>query len=110
MKEVILQDEFEKQIVFRIGQNAKENHELIDDADKEDWWFHLLDYSSCHCIVDKIDISDTEILYAAGLVKNNSKYINSKKVKICYTQVKNIKKTKNPGEVKFLKRPNIVII
>jgi len=110
MKEYILEDDNKKQVVFRLGQNAKENHNLIDDADKEDWWFHLSEYSSCHCIIEKIDVSNIEILYAASLVKDNSKYINSKKVKVCYTQVKNIKKTKNPGEVMFLKQPNIIVI
>jgi predicted ribosome quality control (RQC) complex YloA/Tae2 family protein len=110
MKEYLLEDDIGEKIIFRIGQNAKENHQLIDNADKDDWWFHLSEYSSCHCIVEKIDISKIEILYAATLVKDNSKYINSKKVKICYTQVKNIKKTKNPGEVMFLKQPNIITI
>ena len=110
MKEFDLVDESGNKTIFRLGKNAKENHQLIDDADKNDWWFHLSDYASGHCIVEKDKLNKEEIIYAAHLVKENSKYNNFKKLKICYTQIKNIKKTKKPGEVIILKTPEIITL
>lgn len=97
-------------IIYKLGKNAKENHELIDYADQNDWWFHLEDYPSGHCIVERSEIEIEDIIFASTLVKENSKYKNFKKLSICYTQIKNIKKTKNPGEVKILKKPKTIIL
>ncbi len=92
-------------VLYRLGQNANDNHLLIDDADKNDWWIHLNDYPSGHCIIERTEIDKDDIIYASNLIKENSKYRNFKKLKFCYTQVKNLKKTKNPGEVIILKKP-----
>ena len=97
-------------IIYNLGQNANENHEIIDDADKNDWWFHLTDYPSGHCIVERSEIEEEDIIFASTLIKENSKYKNSKRLSICYTQIKNIKKTKNPGEVKILVKPKYFIL
>ena len=48
--ETISRDEVE--ITFRLGKNALENHELIDDADPNDLWFHLDGFPSGHCILE----------------------------------------------------------
>jgi predicted ribosome quality control (RQC) complex YloA/Tae2 family protein len=93
-----------------LGQNAKENHLLIDNADPNDWWFHIDNSPSGHCIVESININNELILQAATFVKDNSKVKNNKKIKIIYTQIKNIKKTKNPGEVILLNKPNEILI
>ena len=87
---------------YILGQNAQDNHDIIDNADVNDWWFHLSDLPSAHCIVEKSEIEDNDILFAYELILKNSKYKNYKKLEICYTQIKNIKKTKKPGEVKFI--------
>ena len=97
-------------VVYKLGQNANENHELIDYVDKNDWWFHLKDYPSGHCIVERSEIEKEDIIFASTLVKENSKYKNFRNLSICYTQIKNIKKTKTLGEVKILKKPNIFIL
>ena len=97
-------------ITLRLGQNAKENHLLIDDADPNDWWFHLDNLPSGHCIVEKEKLNGTLINTAASLVKQNTKYKDLQKVKVKYLQIKNIKKTKNPGEVKLLTKGNIIVI
>lgn len=110
MKEFTLTDELDNKTLFRLGKNAQENHQLIDEADKLDWWFHLSEYASGHCIVEKENLTKEEIIYAANLIKENSKYNNFKKLKICYTQIKNIKKTKKPGEVIILKTPEIITL
>lgn len=93
-----------------LGQNAKENHLLIDNADPNDWWFHIDNSPSGHCIVESIDVNNELIIQAANFVKEHSKLKNNKKVKIIYTQIKNIKKTKNPGQVILLKTPKFILI
>lgn len=100
----------DKDYFFRLGESAKENHQLIDYADQNDWWFHLDNFPSGHCIVDSVELNHQLINYAANIVKENSKYRNLKNIKIVYLQVKNIKKTKNPGEVKLLKKGNLIKI
>ena len=87
-----------------LGQNSKENHNIIDNADSNDWWFHLDDYPSGHCIIETSELTNELIINAANLVKENSKLKNNKKLKVVYLQVKNIKKTKNPGEVRLLNK------
>lgn len=86
-------------VKYRLGRNAKENFELIDDADQEDWWFHLSDEPSGHCIIDSSTVDKDMIIFASSLVKEYSKFKNNKKVKVVYTQVKNITKTKTLGQV-----------
>ena len=97
-------------IKYILGQNAIENHQIIDDADKNDWWFHLTDFPSGHCIVETDNLDKEDIIYASQLVKENSKYKNINKVSVSYLQIKDIKKTKNPGEVKLLKKANKIIL
>lgn len=96
--------------IFRLGANAKENHILIDEADPNDWWFHLDNLPSGHCIVECKDLKKDLCLYAAQLIKEHSKYKNYKKLKVIYLQIKNIKKTKNPGQVILLKAPDSLLI
>lgn len=100
----------EKNIVFRLGTNAKENHLLIDNADSNDWWFHLDSFPSGHCIVESSELSNEIINYASNIVNENSKYKNHKKIGVKYLQIKNIRKTKNPGEVKLLTKGKIFFI
>ena len=49
-------------IVFRLGRNAKENFELIDDADPDDWWFHDdFEKSSETIVVDVVFVADVVV-------------------------------------------------
>jgi predicted ribosome quality control (RQC) complex YloA/Tae2 family protein len=99
-------------IKYNLGKNAKENFILLDNADKEDWWFHLDNYSSAYCIVESKNLNEEMIIFASNLVKNSKKDIKlkDKKVKIIYTQVKNIKKTKTLGMVTILSKPSEIYI
>ena len=88
--------------IYRLGRNAIENFKLIDDSHPEDWWFHIDGFPSGHCVVSSLEnlIINKEIKKTAGaLVKSYSKYKDLKKVKIVFTQIKYIVKTKNIGEV-----------
>jgi predicted ribosome quality control (RQC) complex YloA/Tae2 family protein len=112
------------EVTFRLGRNAQENHELIDDADPDDLWFHLEGHPSGHCILEvnqkeskensnNYNIDTVDIIFAANLVKSYSKLKNhNKKLKVIYTPVKNLKKGKAKGEVIMmnLKKVSFIMI
>ena len=95
-------------IIYKLGRNANENFKLIDEAtdiNSDYWWFHLKDHPSGHCIVHTDQIDKSTAIFAGTLVKSKSKLKDQKKVKIIYTQIKNIRKTKTKGEVKLIEEP-----
>ena len=93
MKNVLYED-----IVFEIGQNAKENWNIIN-FNCDFIWLHLNSFPSCHVII-KDNNPDEEVLnYAAQLCKDNTKFKNLKNVKVCYTKCNNLKKGPDVGSV-----------
>lgn len=106
-----------KNIIFFIGQNAKENWDILDNSLKinEDFiWFHLNSFPSPYIImhstindINKDDLQDI-LYYAANLCKDNSKYKNLKDLKICYTSLKKLKKTTKIGEIIIKGKKNII--
>lgn len=90
-----------------IGQNARENWDLIDKSESDNLWFHLDEYPSSHVVVSLDTINPDEIFYpneiiviACDYCKKNSKLKNTiSKVRIVYTQIKNLKKGKQVGSV-----------
>ena len=110
MKEIRRYIDDKSFVNYRLGENAKENHLIIDDADKDDWWFHIDGHPSAHCIIERVDIDTLDMEFASELIRKNSKHKEQKNLRFCFTQVKNLKKTKNPGEVKLLKKPEIFVL
>lgn len=86
-----------------IGKNKEENWKIIDDASPTDIWFHMQDIPSCHVILKTTDpikkISKDVLTRCALLCKINSKAKNERKTSIIYSQIENVRKTKNVGEV-----------
>ena len=111
MKEYIRICQFEGteiSIKYILGENAQDNHDIITNADNNDWWFHLDDLPSAHCIVEKDNIDNDDKIFACQLIYDKSKHARrKKKSNYCFTQIKNIRKTRTPGEVTFLKKPEI---
>ncbi len=100
-----MRDFIEYNTKFKLGKNAKENHQLIDeytDINPNYWWFHLDNHPSGHCVIESEEVTNEQIAYASSLVKEYSKQKNMKGVKIIYTQIKNVKKTKVLGQVIIL--------
>lgn len=100
-------------IIYKLGKNAQENFQLIDEANEIDsgyWWFHLEDHPSGHCLVHTKDLDKSIIIFAGFLVKSHSKLKNQKKVKIIYLQIKDIRKTKTVGEVLLCQKPNVITL
>lgn len=92
-----LNGEIEKEYSILIGENAKENTELIKESDPDDLWFHLSTISSPHIIL-KCNLLDQEYIKQVA-----SKIYKYKKKHNCdnviYTKVKNVKITSTPGLV-----------
>ena len=104
--------------IFYIGQNAKENWELLDKLSKinnEYIWFHLNSFASPYVIVNTSinELSNTsfksDILnYGSQLCKDYSKYKFLSNLKIIYTSLKKLKKTDKTGEVLITGKKNII--
>ena len=100
--------ELENQVI--LGNNDKENNDIIKDSKQNYYWFHLKDNPSPHLILETSEPIKNEIYYAANIVKSNSKLKNLKNVKIIYTTVKNIKLTNKLGCVQIKKSCKIINI
>ena len=90
--------------IYKLGRNALENFDLIDNSYPEDWWFHLEDYPSGHCVISStknelFECNNEMKIFASNLIIQYSKAKNDKKVKIIFTQIKNLVKTKTVGQV-----------
>lgn len=94
MKETLFNDE----TIIKIGSNAKENWQLVD-SDESFTWLHLNSYPSCHVVIETDEPTQEEIIFAAQLCKENTKYRNLRNLKICYTTCGNLKKGTDIGSV-----------
>ena len=120
-------------LVYKVGSSAKNNFEIIDEANPNDLWFHLKDVSSCHVIAcfkniqyttrdDElpnyydINFDDLEkkekqqiIKQGALICKQYSKLKSAKNVPIIYTKIEDVQKTDVPGSVLTFKSKVIVV-
>ena len=103
MKQETYDDNLSKteKIIIKIGQNAKENWQLIDESHASWTWVHLKSFPSCHVIIEDENLSVELITYAGNLCKANTKYKNVPNLKISYCLVSNLQKGAKPGEVHF---------
>lgn len=98
---------------IKIGKNAEENDLIIKEARQTDIWFHLDKFPSCHVIVScskEFPITFEMITYCGLLVKENTKYRNLPKLKINYTEIKNVKRTEIKGKVLLNKKTHTITI
>jgi len=81
--------------------------------DNEDLWFHLDEYPSAHVVISQQISNSDDIYYPNQIISLGSSYCKSyskygknlHKAKIVYTQIKNLKKGKEVGEV-IISKPN----
>ncbi len=109
---MIVDNTFENNLI-RVGENAEENSKLISDSKQTDLWFHLDNLPSCHVVIScnkKNPVSSIMIQYCAKLCKQHTKYKNYYKLKVMYTEIKNVKKTKTHGKVTIKGKSKIVVI
>ena len=93
-----------------IGQNKNENVKIIQNSNKEDLWFHLKDYPSCHIVVqNKRLLSESELKDVSWMVVNNTnKYKDFINLKISHCLIKDIIICKNPVGSVLLRRYEII--
>ena len=87
-----------------LGENAKGNWEMFDDADLEDMWFHDNDFPSRHVILssDRGDSPDKEVIKHCAALSKSTKAAYPKKSRIIYTQCRNLRKGRHLGEMVIL--------
>jgi predicted ribosome quality control (RQC) complex YloA/Tae2 family protein len=89
---------------FKIGENAQDNFDIIDQSEPSDIWFHVEGRPSCHVIATMPDTINKKekhkiIKKGAELCKIHSKYKSEKKLKIVYTKIENVVKSEPVGSV-----------
>jgi predicted ribosome quality control (RQC) complex YloA/Tae2 family protein len=104
--EYVLVSGISQPIEYRIGCNAEDNFDMIDEAKQIDLWFHVNNETSGHviaCIPDdmKLDKKQVKKIVIQGCVicKKHSKKKSTQNLEIIYTNVGNLVKTKQPGKV-----------
>ena len=107
MKEYLEQ---ESNIIIQVGENAKDNWDILDKANQNYIWLHLKNLTSPYVIINHPDPPKNILNYAASLCKFHSKYNNLKKVNVIYTQIKNLKKTDKEGSVIVKGKTKIITI
>ena len=100
----------EHNINIKIGENAKDNWDILDNSLQNDIWMHLDNFSSPYVIINNSNPHKSVLNYAASLCKYHSKYSNLKKVKVIYTLVKNVKKGNKEGQAIIKGKVNKIII
>lgn len=109
-------EKLKSSIEFVVGQNAKDNFEIIDASLPDDMWFHVEGKPSGHVIAKIQEVSTVGKKELAAIVKQGavlcksvSKYSTEKNLTIVYTRVKDITKTNVPGSVLLAKQKTIVV-
>jgi predicted ribosome quality control (RQC) complex YloA/Tae2 family protein len=98
MKEIIVESECSYKCI--VGENAKENWKLLENATSTDILFHLADFPSCYVVLETSeDVSSVIIAQCARICLEHTKYRNVKGIYVDYTVVSNTKKGKAVGEV-----------
>jgi predicted ribosome quality control (RQC) complex YloA/Tae2 family protein len=87
----------------RIGRNAQNNWDLIDDSTPADIWFHVDGEASAHLVLtvgNMKEMPDKKVLRrCAYLCKIKSKSKSCPKVGIRYTKIENVEKAEHIGQV-----------
>ena len=96
--------------ILIIGQNAKDNHDIIRHANPTDLWFHVSNFPSAHVILQPASKKSKLIYKAALTAKLHSKTVKFPNVLIVYTPVSNLILTKTQGKVTFINTKLIKII
>ena len=91
-----------------IGQNAKENWNIIDDSEDEDIWFHLDNVPSCHMVAQTIrNLTDSEIQMIANMF---CEYSKSNSRNVIFSEIKNVKKNKSKIGSVFVENKKLITL
>ena len=89
--------------ICNLGQNARENWILLDQANPNDYFFHLSAFPSGYVILETNGAEPTfdMIVTAAQLCKMHTKYYKYRDLKVDYCLCSNVSKGDIVGEVIF---------
>ena len=120
-------------VIYKIGKNAENNFEILDQSNKQDVWFHVNNSSSCHVIAclknikfnryddelpnyydidfDSLDKKQKLQIVKQGaiLCKQFSRLKNEKNVEIIYAKIEDVHKTDTMGSVITSNSKKVVI-
>lgn len=89
----------QKEYTIIIGQNAKENTQIIQESHPENIWFHLSSSSSAHIILQN-EGDPIPKRYLNEISGKLFKYKKNAPIQdVIYTEVKNVRITSTPGLV-----------
>lgn len=101
------------ELTIFVGENAQDNWDIIDKANKFDIWFHLDDKPSCHVILQLPDkqtqVTGQTLVHCASLCKQYSKHKNEKNIPVIYTEIQNLTKGKDVGSVTTKKTRKLIV-
>ena len=91
-----------------VGVNAKENWKLLEGAKSSDIFFHLADFPSCYVILEtEEEVLPDVISECARICLENTKYRNMRGVYVEYTNVENVRKGEDVGEVIYVRERKV---
>ena len=95
--------------VVKIGQNAQENWNILDEAHEGFWFFHLSAFPSCYVIWECDDENPPleAIKELARICLIHTKHKNAKNIKVDYTQCKNVEKGDVIGEISYVSKRKV---
>ena len=120
-------------IVYKVGKDAENNHQIINESNKDDLWFHVNNTSSCHVIAclknitfnryddelpnyydidfDSLNKKEQQQIIKQGaiLCKQYSRLKKQKNVEIIYTKIADVFKIEPVGSVITYKVKTIII-
>lgn len=103
-------------IDYKVGRNAEENDNIIDQKRPNDIWFHMGTISSGHVVAiipDDLILDKKQlkliIVQGAVICKQHSKLKSTPNTEVVYTKIKNIEKTDIPGRVIIVNAKTIII-
>ena len=104
--------------VYFVGRNARDNWDLLDRSDPHDLFVHAADTSSCYVIAvsrsrdpGQYDFGPEDVRYACELCKSHTASRDKSKpttTNLLYTRVGNVQKGRMVGQVRLLKKPNVM--
>lgn len=96
-------------IIIKVGQNDKENDELIKTSNQDYLWVHLDNQPSPHAVIESTSPDTDSINDALQLIKFYSKAKSANSVNTISTKIRNVRRVdpkKHPGLVTLSKAPN----
>jgi predicted ribosome quality control (RQC) complex YloA/Tae2 family protein len=85
----------------KLGENAIENWQLLDEAEGNHVFFHLSSFPSGYVILQTLNPTPVMLYTAARICKDGTKYRDVPNIKVDYCLCSNLRKGEKPGLVYF---------